>query len=64
MWKRNIIKEKRNRGEKYTNWRGNVIEERKIKKGCNNCRRKCQDKFNLEEHTDIFSSYWRGVLEI
>jgi hypothetical protein len=59
MWKRNILKRKRNSGESYVTYKGKVKRARKMKPGCgHNCRMKCSTKITETQRENIFDEYW------
>ncbi|CAG9836611.1 unnamed protein product [Diabrotica balteata] len=56
QWKRNVRKCLRNSGQKYTNVNGNFIQARSLGPSCNPCKRKCDEKFTIQERTQIFKN--------
>lgn len=57
-WKRNAIKNARNSGKAYTNWKGNPQLAKKMKRSCENCRSKCAEKISEAQKALIFQKYW------
>lgn len=57
-WRRSEIKESRNTGKEYINWKGNLQSERKLKPPCKNCRKKCAEKLSEEDRRNIFTNFW------
>lgn len=49
QWKRNIIKQSRNKGLEYTNWKGKKQPARHLKYPCLNCRIKYTEKISPED---------------
>lgn len=56
QWKRNILKEKRARGEEYTNQRGVGVPARKQKAHCG-CKKACLSKISAEDKQKILCSF-------
>ena len=53
-WKQNIRKAKREKGESYTDIKGNVHLPRKVQKGCEGkCRYKCTTLLSNDDHQAI-----------
>jgi hypothetical protein len=59
-WKRNLNKEKRNKGEAYTNYKGVIVPAKSIGPVCEveYCRMKCAEKISEEERKLIFQEFW------
>ncbi|KAF2906079.1 hypothetical protein ILUMI_00090 [Ignelater luminosus] len=59
MWKRNVIKSRRNSGESYQNGKGKTVPTRILKPPCSEtCRLKCTSKISLHRRQEIFDEYW------
>lgn len=59
LWKKNIIKSKRNKGEEYTDDKGVVRPAKKMGEPCDeSCKKKCFEKVNEEERRAFFQEYW------
>lgn len=53
-WRRNVIKNSRNAGQPYKNWKGKNVPGRKMKAPCrDSCRLKCSSKFTSESRLGI-----------
>lgn len=53
-WQRNKIKELKNSGKAYTDWKGKKRSEKKMKATCQNCRLKCSEQVNEEQRNNNF----------
>ena len=60
-WKASIRKKLRQGGHQYTDAKGKIQPERKVKtkKDCTACKFKCTINFTEEERKDIFKEFWR-----
>jgi hypothetical protein len=59
-WKRNVIKEKLNKGLSYTAISGHNVEAKEIKEPCSEkCFHKCIDKIPDENRRKIFDSFYQ-----
>ena len=67
LWKRNIEKEKRLRGEAYVMKNGRAVEAKEAminKQLCSEkCRLKCNDSFSEEDRVAVFQKYYSLSLE-
>ena len=60
LWKRNILKRKRNTGNQYVNSRGHVVKAKSVQPyDCGGCRYKCKEKVSETDREKIFHSYWQ-----
>ena len=57
LWKRNVAKTKRAKGEAYVSGTGRVVEAAKPGPPCS-CKKQCFSKFTDEERKKIFSCFW------
>ena len=58
--KRNERKRKYNFGEAYINRKGNQVEAKSVREGCNSnkCKRHCKQKINQDQRNHILKSFW------
>ena len=58
-WKRNISKERKRSGLKYTSSTGSDMDAKSVKPiDCSRCRFRCSDKMTEEDRNTIFSLYY------
>ena len=57
-WKKNTRKHDKNHGNAYVSSRGKLVFAKKVKHGCNICKKECQMKINNECRQKIFKSFW------
>jgi hypothetical protein len=63
-WKRNLIKDRANKGLGYVNINNVQVRERAVKSPCKNtCKLKCADKITAEQRTQIFNSFYKNGLK-
>ena len=59
LWKRNVNKLKRARGEESSSHRGEIVRERAIDKPCKaTCRRRCSDKIDEKSRRKVFTDFY------
>lgn len=60
LWKCNLRKERKNKGQCYLSTRGQLVEGRQFRQaGCTGkCQYKCGSKVSMEQRVNIFHHYW------
>lgn len=58
-WKKNVTKSKRNKGEEYTNYKGQLVGKRELKPPCSNKYiYKCSELFASADREHLFNLFW------
>jgi len=61
LWKKNVRKEKFNKGLEHQNTRGAVVPAKSLKPPCAlNCRQQCREKIRQEQRQELFDSFYQN----
>lgn len=64
-WQSNIRKKRLASGMSYLSKKGNkIIQCKKLKPSCVNCKKKCSEKIDEHDRKKIFSTFWDGDKDI